>query len=346
MDPPASLSLAAKALNITTLSGSSPAATQGTGACHSPRPIETIPHSVYESAAKHVQSHLAANTAIPQVAIMCGRGLQGTADKLEGPITIIPFTSIPGFAISTAISTAGKLVFGEIRGTPVVCIVGRCHYYEGYAMKQITFPVRVLALLGVRTLVVTAALSAIASGLELGDLVVVKDHVSLPTLAGLNPLIGPNFEKLGPRMPSMHNTYTFALRKLAFSVYLEDKDMLKRGVRLKEAVYCYTTGPSSETRAECMALRALGAEVVGSSTVPEVIVAHHAGLDVLCLGVVTSVAAQGAEPSAEDAVRAQMEGRATPALDSDDDLRMGLPRKGGQRPNELNHLVQHIVERL
>ncbi|KAI7825428.1 nucleoside phosphorylase domain-containing protein [Kickxella alabastrina] len=283
MDPPASLSLAAKALNITAPSGSSPAATQGAGACHSPRPIETIPHSVYESAAKHVQSHLAANTAIPQVAIMCGRGLQGTADKLEGPITIIPFTSIPGFAISTAISTAGKLVFGEI-----LCIVGRCHYYEGYAMKQITFPVRVLALLGVRTLV----------------------HAQ-----------------------HLH----FSLRKLAFSVYLEDKDMLKRGVRLKEAVYCYTTGPSSETRAECMALRALGAEVVGSSTVPEVIVAHHAGW---------IVAAQGAEPSAEDAVRAQMEGRATPALDSDDDLRMGLPRKGGQRPNELNHLVQRIVERL
>ncbi|KAJ1644844.1 hypothetical protein J3B02_001986 [Coemansia erecta] len=333
-----------------------PISSDSANACLSPRPIETIPHSVYESAAKHIRSQLS-NSSLPSVALLCGKGLQGISEKLEGKITEIPYAEIPGFALSTSVKTStGRLVFGEISGTSVACIVGRCHFYEGYSMKQITFPIRVLALVGVRTLLVTTPVSGIAAGLDLGDIVVVKDHISLPTLAGLNPLIGPNFEKLGPRMPSMYNAYTFSLRKLAFLAFLEDEVLQKKQFRMREAVYCYTTGPSSETRAECLALRALGAEVVGSSTVPEVLVAHHAGLSVLCLGLVTNVAAQGAEPSAEEAARAAMAGTklATPkqsalAMASEDDdilARKASVKKGSQRPSDLHRLIGLILERL
>ncbi|KAJ1882726.1 Purine nucleoside phosphorylase [Coemansia sp. RSA 1722] len=318
----------------------------------SPRPIETIPHSVYESAAKHIKTQLGSNN-LPEVALLCGKGLQGVSEKLEGTITEIPYTEIPGFALSTSVkTTAGRLVFGEISGTSVVCIVGRCHFYEGYSMKQITFPIRVLSLMGVSTLIVTTAVSGIAPGLDLGDIVVVKDHISLPTLAGLNPLIGPNFEKLGPRMPSMYNAYTFSLRKLAFMAFLEDPMLQKKNIRMREAVYCYATGPSSETRAEYLALRNLGAEVVGSSTVPEVLVAHHAGLNVLCLGLVTSVAAKSAEPSAEEAARAALAGNKPmtpkPMTDPEDDdilARKGSVKKGGQRPSDLHRLIGLVLER-
>ncbi|KAI9502344.1 nucleoside phosphorylase domain-containing protein, partial [Coemansia spiralis] len=237
--------------------------------------------------ANHVRTRLSSRD-LPRVAFICGKSLQGIADKLEGEIIDIPHTEIPGFVSSTVLKTAGRLVFGEISGTPVVCIVGRCHYYEGYSMKHITFPIRVLSLIGVKTLIVTTAVSGIAADLDLGDIALVKDHISVPTLAGLNPLIGPNFAQLGPRMPSMYNAYTFNLRKLAFKTLLSDPELQKRGVRMREAVYCHTTGPSFETRAECIALRTLGAEVIGTSIVPDIIVAHHSGLDVLCLGLVTS----------------------------------------------------------
>ncbi|KAJ2845953.1 hypothetical protein IWW36_004572 [Coemansia brasiliensis] len=315
--------------------------------CLSPRPVETIPQSVYESAANHVRNQLGSRDT-PRVALMCGKGLGGIAEKLEGPLLELPFTEIPGFVHSTVVTTAGRLVFGEISGTPLVCIVGRCHYYEGYTMKHITFPIRVVSLLGVKTLVVTSAVSGVAPELDLGDIIVVKDHISLPALAGLNPLIGPNFAQLGPRLPSLYNAYTFNLRKLAFKVFYENPDLQKRGVRMREAVYCYTTGPSSETRAESLALRSLGAQVIGTSTVPEVIVARHSGLDVLCLGLVTSVAAQGEEPSAEKAALAALTGTPMPKIVEEDDIltRKASVKKGSQRPSDLNLLIQRIVDQL
>lgn len=317
--------------------------------CMSPVPVETIPQSVYESAATHVRAQLAGHEP-PHIAMFCGKGLQGIADKLEGNKVEIPFTEIPGFARSTLTTTTGRLVFGEIRGMSVACIVGRCHYYEGYSMKHITFPIRVLSLVGAKVLISTSAVSAVAADLDLGDLVVVKDHISIPALAGLNPLIGPNYAQLGPRMPSMYGAYSFFLRKLAFTVFLGGSEWQKKGVRMREAVYCYTTGPSSETRAECQALRTLGAEVLGTSTVPEVIVARHAGLEVLCLGLVTSVAAKSGEPSAEEAARAALSGGKQRQQDSDsgDDIlaRKGSVKKGGQRITDLNLLVERIIEQL
>ncbi|KAJ2654144.1 Purine nucleoside phosphorylase [Coemansia sp. RSA 1200] len=331
--------------------GTSTTSTGGlAGSCPSPRPVETIPHSVYESAANYVRKRLEGRD-LPQIGLACGKTLQGIADKLEGEIVDIPHSEIPGFVSSTVLKSSGRLVFGEISGTPVVCVVGRCHYYEGYSMKHITFPIRMLSLVGVKTLVVTTAVSGIASDLDLGDITVIKDHISLPTLAGLNPLIGPNFAQLGPRMPSMYNAYTFNMRKLAFKVLLADQELQKRGVRMREAVYCHTTGPSFETRAECLALRTFGAEVIGTSIVPDVIVAHHSGLDVLCLGLVTNVVAKGVEPSAEEAARAALAGAKAPKPaddDADDDIltRKGSVKKGSQRAADLNLLVKRIVENM
>ncbi|KAJ1664455.1 Purine nucleoside phosphorylase [Coemansia sp. RSA 1813] len=323
-------------------------ATGGGSSCLSPRPVETIPHSVYESAANYVRTKLKGRE-LPQIGLICGKTLQGLADKLEGEIVDIPHTEIPGFVSSTVLKSTGRLVFGEISGTPVVCIVGRCHYYEGYSMKHITFPIRMLSLIGVKTLIITTAVSGVASDLDLGDITVIKDHISLPTLAGLNPLIGPNFAQLGPRMPSMYNAYTFNMRKLAFKVLLSDQELQKRGVRMREAIYCHTTGPSFETRAECFALRSLGAEVIGTSIVPDIIVAHHSGLDVLCLGLVTNVVAKGDEPCAEEAARAALAGTKAPKpkdVDADDDIlaRKGSVKKGSQRAADLNLLVKRMVE--
>ncbi|KAJ1936509.1 Purine nucleoside phosphorylase, partial [Linderina macrospora] len=257
--------------------------------CSSPRPIESIPLSVYESAAAYVKTRLPSTQQLPRVAIVCGAGLQALAEALEGDVTEIPYADIPGFVTSTVVKSTGRLLFGEISGLPVVCMIGRCHYYEGYSMKQITFPVRVISLLGVQTLLVTTAVSALAPSMNVGDIVVVRDHVSVPTLAGLNPLIGPNFSQLGPRLPSMYNAYTFALRKLAFMAFLGDAQLQQRGVKVREATFGYTTGPSFETRAECNALRLVGCEVAGTTTVPEIVVARHSGLDVLCLGLVSNV---------------------------------------------------------
>ncbi|KAJ2722544.1 Purine nucleoside phosphorylase [Coemansia sp. Benny D115] len=323
----------------------------------SPRATESIPHSVYDSAAQHVRTHLGPSATLPSVALMCGRGLQGIAEKLDGPTISVPYASIPGFAVSaTKKRSAGQLVFGEIRGTPVVCVVGRCHFYEGFSMQQCTFPVRVLALLGVRTLIVTTAVSALdTEKFDLGDLVLVRDHISLPMLAGLNPLVGPNYERLGPRMPSMYNAYDFVLRKKAFMALFQDEALQRRGVRMREAVFCHTAGPLSETRAECQALRALGAEVVAPSTVPEVVAAHHAGMHILCLGLVTSVAAKGGEPCAEEAARMALAGASVPKqpkgsdAGADDDgflTRAESVKKGGQRTGDLNALVQRIIEML
>jgi purine-nucleoside phosphorylase len=214
---------------------------------------------------------------VPEIGIVLGTGLGTLTAKIENAVTI-PYDKIPHFPASTVESHAGELVLGTLAGKPVVAISGRFHFYEGYTMKQVTFPVRVAKALGIHTLVVTNAAGGMNPQFAAGDLMLITDHINL---MGDNPLIGPNDEALGPRFPDMCEPYAKGLLALAETVALEERIGLRRGVFLAVA------GPCLETAAEYRFMRMIGGDAVGMSTVPEVIVAVHAGLRVLGVSVIT-----------------------------------------------------------
>ncbi|MEK7309847.1 MAG: purine-nucleoside phosphorylase [Planctomycetota bacterium] len=216
----------------------------------------------------------------PEVGIILGTGLGNFADEITDKI-VVPYADIPGFPISTVMTHKGELVFGNIHGKPVMAMAGRFHYYEGYSLQQTTFPVRVMKALGVKTLIISAAVGSVNADCPCGMVVLVKDHINL---LGANPLIGPNDEQLGPRFPDMFNAYDKVLLEIASQVAEENE------IKTYRAVYAAMTGPSLETPAEYRMIRIIGADVVGMSTVPEVIVAAHSGLRVLALAVVTDLA--------------------------------------------------------
>jgi purine-nucleoside phosphorylase len=215
----------------------------------------------------------------PAVGIILGSGLGGVTGTITDKVTI-PYDSIPHFAKSTAHGHAGQLVCGLLEGVPVVVMEGRQHAYEGYPLAQITFPVRVLKRLGAGLLVVTNACGGLNPHYRTGDLMVIDDHINL---LNDNPLIGINDERLGPRFPDMSAPYTPALIDAALETARRENFACHRGV------YVAVTGPNLETRAEYRFLRGIGADVVGMSTVPEVIVAVHAGLEVLGISVITDM---------------------------------------------------------
>ncbi len=215
----------------------------------------------------------------PAAGIILGSGLGGATAAITNAVTI-PYEEIPHFARSTAHGHAGQLVCGLLEGAPVVVLEGRMHAYEGYPLAQITFPVRVIRQLGAKLLIVTNACGGMNPQYRTGDIMVIDDHINL---LNDNPLIGINDERLGPRFPDMSAPYTPALIEMALEVARRENFPAHRGV------YVAVTGPNLETRAEYRFLRGIGADVVGMSTVPEVIVAVHAGLDVLGLSVITDM---------------------------------------------------------
>lgn len=214
---------------------------------------------------------------VPEVAIILGTGLGGLADEMALE-TRIPYGEIPGFPLSTVESHAGQLLVGTLAGRRVMAMQGRFHRYEGYTLQQIAFPVRVLRQLGARTLVVSNACGGMHPLWGPGDLMLIADHINL---LGDNPLVGPNDDRLGPRFPDMSAPYDAGLRARARAVALE------QGITLREGVYVAVPGPNLETRAEYRMLRTLGADVVGMSTVPEVIAAVHLGMRVLGVSIIT-----------------------------------------------------------
>jgi len=214
---------------------------------------------------------------VPEVGMILGTGL-GALGKSIAVEVEIPYADIPGFPLSTVESHAGKLLLGTLAGRRIAAMQGRFHRYEGYSLQQVTFPVRVLRALGASTLVVSGAVGGMHPLWNLGDIALLSDHINL---MGDSPLIGPNDDTLGPRFPDMSAPYDAALRATAHKAALE------LGVTLREGVYVAVTGPALETRAEYRMLRAMGADVVGMSTVPEVIVAVHGGMRVLGITVVT-----------------------------------------------------------
>lgn len=228
----------------------------------------------------HTADYLRSKVAdMPKIAIILGTGLGPLADMIENK-TVIPYTEIPNFPVSTVEGHSGNFIFGDLAGKRVMAMQGRFHYYEGYDMKTVTFPVRVMRALGVETLIVSNAAGGMNKEFRVGDVMVITDHINLfPE----NPLRGKNYKELGERFPPMTEAYSHRL------VALADKIGEEKGIRLMHGVYVGTTGPTFETPAEYEYFRVIGGDAVGMSTVPEVIVARHGGMEVFGISVITDL---------------------------------------------------------
>lgn len=220
------------------------------------------------------------STISPEIAVILGSGLGKLAEEIEDK-QIIAYQDIPNFPVSTVPGHQGNLVFGHIHGKAVMAMQGRFHYYEGYAMQEVTFPIRVMKLLGIKQLFVSNAAGGLNPDFEVGDIMMITDHINL---FSENPLRGKNDERFGTRFPDMTEAYSRRLRDLAWKIAPE------MGIRLQQGVYAGWQGPTFETPAEYRMLRSLGADACGMSTIPEVIVARHAGLEVFGLSVISNCA--------------------------------------------------------
>jgi len=235
----------------------------------------------YDLARRTADGILARTKHRPSIGVILGSGLGAFAESLTDPVTI-PFAEIENFPHSAVIGHAGNLVIGLSGKIPIAAMQGRVHFYEGHSMQQVVFPIRVLHALGCKQTIVTNAAGGISEKLEPGCLVVLTDHINLQ---GTNPLIGPNDERYGLRFFDMSQAYHPPFREIAM------REGLKLGIKMHEGIYLAVSGPSYETPVEIRAFRALGADVVGMSTVPEVIVAHHMGMKILAISCVTNLAA-------------------------------------------------------
>jgi purine-nucleoside phosphorylase len=234
----------------------------------------------FQEAAAYIRARTAHR---PRIGLILGSGLNPLADEVADA-DLIPYVEIPYFPATGVAGHAGRLVIGRLAGQDVLIMQGRTHAYEGVPVQQLTLPVRVMRELGVHTLIVTNAAGGINPSFRPGDLMLITDHIGLVAMTGLNPLWGPNDESLGPRFPAMSGAYDFALRRLALQV------AARLGIELRQGVYAGLAGPAFETPAEVRFLRLIGADAVGMSTVPEVIVARHAGLRVLGISAISNVA--------------------------------------------------------
>ncbi|MBS2969492.1 purine-nucleoside phosphorylase [Metabacillus sp. KIGAM252] len=230
------------------------------------------------TAADYIQSKIG---QAPEIGLILGSGLGVLADEIEEAVKM-PYEDIPGFPVSTVEGHAGQLVYGKLRGANVIAMQGRFHFYEGYDMQKVVLPVRVMKQIGIKTLIVTNAAGGINEEFEPGDLMLIRDHINN---MGTNPLIGPNDKELGVRFPDLSQAYSRDLLGLAKETANE------LDIKIQEGVYVANTGPVYETPAEIKMLRVLGGDAVGMSTVPEVIAARHAGLNVLGISCISNMAA-------------------------------------------------------
>ncbi len=248
----------------------------------------------YDDAAAFIRSR---TQHTPTIGLVLGSGLGPLADQIEAA-DIIPYGKIPHFPVSTVSGHAGRLVIGQLAGATVCVMQGRFHFYEGYDLQQVTLPVRVMKRLGIETLVLTNAAGGVNPSFGVGDIMVIEDHTNLVGMTGHNPLMGPNLEAFGTRFPPLNRAYTHRLRQVVDGV------AAAQGMSLQHGVYTWLSGPNFETPAEIRMLRAWGTDAVGMSTVPEAMVAHHAGMEVLALSTITNVCIDqmdaGSEPTHEE----------------------------------------------
>jgi purine-nucleoside phosphorylase len=240
--------------------------------------------TLYDQVAEATTAIRAQTDLKPAVGIILGSGLGDLANEVQGA-TAIPYADIPNFLRSTVHGHAGRLLLGSLEDRPVVMMQGRFHFYEGYTLQALTLPVRVMHALGARALIVTNAAGGLNPAYRPGDFMLIRDHISFPGMVGANPLVGPNDERFGERFPALAHAYDTELRQMARAVAAQHP-----GTALPEGVYVMVSGPSYETGAELKFLRAIGADAVGMSTAPEVIVARHMGMRVLGLSLITNTA--------------------------------------------------------
>lgn len=231
-----------------------------------------------KEAAKYIEERVKVR---PEVGIILGSGLGQMAEQIQSA-RMVDYSDIPGFPVSTVEGHAGRLIAGKLMGRAVIAMQGRFHYYEGYPMKEVVFPIRVMRLLGVQRLLVTNAAGGVNRDFKPGDLMIITDHINL---MGYNPLIGKNIEELGPRFPGMTEAYDKQLVEVA------EECARRGGIEVRRGVYCGVTGPSYETPAEIRMIGILGGDAVGMSTVPEVIAAVHCQMKVLGISCITNMAA-------------------------------------------------------
>ena len=273
---------------------------------------------LYEQVAESVASIRARVSLKPTVALILGSGLGELAAEVRDA-TAIPYGEIPHFARSTVVGHAGRLLIGTLADVPVVMMQGRFHFYEGYTPQVLTLPVRVMSALGAQTLLVTNAAGGINPAYRPGDFMLISDHINLPGLSGANPLLGTNDERFGERFPPLAKAYDANLRALARSVAANMSSLT-----LHEGIYAMVGGPSYETGAELRFLRAIGADAVGMSTAPEVVVARHMGMQVLGISLITN-AATGAE--SEEVKHKEVLSTADAAREKFASLVLGILRK-------------------
>ncbi|NOK61569.1 MAG: purine-nucleoside phosphorylase [Chloroflexi bacterium AL-W] len=234
-------------------------------------------------------------TVVPRVGLILGSGLGALADDMTDA-TVIPYTDIPHFPASTVVGHRGELAIGMLADQPVAVLRGRFHFYEGYSMQQVTFPVRVFRALGCDTLFVTNAAGGLHADWNVGDLMLITDQIFLPGMVGQHPLRGPNDERLGTRFPAMVDAFDAELSELTQTMAAEI------GITLRRGVYTMLTGPTFESSAELRMLRVWGSDAVGMSTAPEVVVARHAGMRVLGISLITNLALPDGPPANHEEV--------------------------------------------
>jgi purine-nucleoside phosphorylase len=262
----------------------------------------------------------------PSAMIITGSGLGALAHEIEAPASL-RYTEIPDFSPTGVLGHPGELITGELAGREVALMQGRVHFYEGHSLQRATFPVRVLHRLGAQTLIVTNAAGGLNDGFETGDLMLITDHINLVGMAGFNPLRGPNDERLGPRFVDMSSAYDVGLRDLALSVARE------LGIELRQGTYVMSAGPTFETPADVRFLRLIGADAVGMSTVPEVIVARHEGMRVLGLSHISNVIPSVDAPRREE-------------LAEEEGLHQGVLDAGSRVVPKLSLLIRSIIGRM
>lgn len=273
----------------------------------------------YKEAAAYLAKHAILK---PEVGVICGSGLSGLSEAMTDT-QVIDYRKIPGFPVPTVAGHAGELVFGRLGGVPAVCMRGRFHFYEGHPMSVVVMPVRVFRCLGVKVLIVTNAAGGINADLKVGDLINVTDHLGLPCLMGNNPLMGPNDATLGPRFLPTSNAYTKEMQ----DVVMASANSLGFDFVRPSGCYCMVSGPTYESATEGKFLRQVGVDTVGMSTVPEIIAAHHCGMKIILLSLVTN--------------KVVMPGDAGPAASHEEVL-----EAVNKRATQMQTLVTRMVENL
>jgi len=310
--------------------------------------IDYLSQATYTETADFLLGRLPETLKSIEFGVVCGSGLGGLSNLLVDPV-VFEYKDIPNFAISTVPGHVGQLVFGFLAGRATVCMVGRKHLYEGHSLLRTVFPIRIMRLLGAHTLIVTNAAGGLNPDFNIGDVMLIGDHISMPGLGGQNPLIGPNLSEFGTRFPPVSDAYDFDLRVIAHKAAM---DVGLPSSIMRDGVYVFVAGPSFETRAEARFLRSAGADAVGMSTVPEVIVARHCGLRVLGLSLITNKVSQGIGRSAKDTAIVEMAAdnvvKSNSSIVKDDELVVAshdeVLATSQARALEMQGLVERIVE--